>query len=414
MQVEAEKTTSLPRTLLLTRWSPLARYAGGEAIRKIVDLLPHDSLHWAYLTKSVPDAAPRMPVHRGFLPAEMHWRLRSTAFQFFHTHIVQAPRLARQVSQWAAEFRPEVLWVASDMEAISVALHLGRLLRIPVHVTVYDAFECCWIFKVPALFRIFYMRNVRLLLRGVSSLDAVSAELVEHLAGQIPDLAPRGRMVFPVSVARRTIASLPKKLCLNPGDPVRRIGFCGASRGSEAQWNTFLSCLGRLPWKFEIFAFAQMDHFHNLQTPPNVDLKLQPYAPTEADVICHFRERGVHACYLVLTKEHSQQLFARTSLSSKLTTYAAAGLPVIADVPAESVAWSLVERYGAGVRFTDNDDDTRRCLQELFGDSAVWKRMAEGADRLCSEEFALDRHVQHFQSLLRATAGMAEGRVYGI
>jgi hypothetical protein len=399
--------TSLPRTLLLTRWSPTARYAGGEAIRKIIGELPHDALRWAYLTQTVAEDGLRLPAQRGFPPRELHWRLRTSALRFFFVHGIEAPRLARQIAEWVADFRPEVLWVASDMEAIGVAACLRRQLRIPVHATVYDAFENCWIFGVPAVFRPFYLGEVRCFLRKVSTLDAVSAELLDHLARGHPGLAPQGRTVFPVSIARRALANLPPKHAPDPAVLIRRIGFCGASRGSHEQWDNFLSCLGRLPWSFVIVAFPQMDHFHRLRPPINVTLDVQPYAPTEADVMRKFRECGVQACYLALTKEHSQQLFARTSLSSKLSTYAGAGVPVIADAPAASVAWRLVSRHGAGVRCTEDAEETVGSLKSLFGDPAVWQRMAEGADRLCAEEFDLDRNVARFQDLLRAAAGVA-------
>jgi hypothetical protein len=82
-------------------------------------------------------------------------------------------------------------------------------------------------------------------------------------------------------------------------------------------------------------------------------------------------------------------------------------VPVIADAPAASVAWRLVSRHGAGVRCTEDAEETVGSLKALFGDQAVWQRMAEGADRLCAEEFDLDRNVARFQDLLRAAAGVA-------
>ena len=105
-------------------------------------------------------------------------------------------------------------------------------------------------------------------------------------------------------------------------------------------------------------------------------------------------------------KEAAQALFAATSLSSKLTTYAGAGLPVIADAPVRSVAWRLVEKHGAGIRCGDDAPESLQELTRLFSDAEAWARMADGASRMCREEFDLDRNAQGLQKLLRlATDG---------
>jgi hypothetical protein len=135
-----------------------------------------------------------------------------------------------------------------------------------------------------------------------------------------------------------------------------------------------------------------------------VTLELQDYVRTEAEVVQRFAGAAVDACYLGLTRRPDQRMFSTRSLSSKLTTYAAAACPVIVDGPGESVAWRLVRKHGAGVLC---DGDAPRALAELrrvFEDGAAWASMAAGAVRLCRAEFDLERNAARFRDLLCETA----------
>jgi hypothetical protein len=175
------------------------------------------------------------------------------------------------------------------------------------------------------------------------------------------------------------------------------------------QWSEFLAILSGIPFRFEIAAFAYADLFPDVALPANVTLRAEPYVETEADVIRTFRELGVHACYLGLYREPERLLFGRTSLSAKLTTYLAAALPVIVDASADSAAWRLVERYGAGVRCGEDVAAARNALTGLLGDPAVWLAAARGAAALCRAEFDLGRNMEALRAQLRRTVRSAAG-----
>ena len=173
---------------------------------------------------------------------------------------------------------------------------------------------------------------------------------------------------------------------------------------SDRQWEGFLNLLGVMPLQFEIHAFARREYFHDTPTPHNVELRFLPFAPTEADVMRHFRENRVSACYMGLWKDPARALFANTSLSSKLTTYAATGLPVIVDGTQESVAWKLVERYGAGVLCGSDAKASAADLSRLFGRADAWRSMMQGAMRLYAEEFDMDLNLERLTSVFRRSA----------
>ena len=50
----------------------------------------------------------------------------------------------------------------------------------------------------------------------------------------------------------------------------------------------FLTILRRLPWQFEIIAFAAKDHFPNLTPPNNVTIRFMSYVKDEKDIIDAF------------------------------------------------------------------------------------------------------------------------------
>lgn len=338
---------TMPRVALLTWWAPDTRY---KVIQKIAAFFPSDRLCWASLLPA--RAESRFAFRHAAFPAqELHWRLRKTALQFFWNER-QAARLAREIAAWARGWKPEVVWVLPEMDAAGVGWHLQRELRLPLHVTVHDAHETARP-MVPRIYYPFYARNVKRILRSAKTADLISGGMLDYFLRLSPDVAPDRTLVFPPSVPVSSIAGEASDGAPTDESRIRRIGFCGSMRVSPWQWATFTRLLAGLPYEVEIVAFAYADLFPFASLPPNVRLRMEPYAPTEEDVIHALRSAGVHACYLGLWKERGRRLFGRTSLSAKLTTYAAAGLPVIVDSAEDSAAWQIVNRYGAGILLSD-------------------------------------------------------------
>jgi len=398
-----------PRVLLLTWRPPDGRFAGAEALRKLAGRMDGRRLRWASLRPCRRESAFTLCEHRAFAPRALHWRLREGALGLLLEDL-QAGALARRIAAWTADFRPQVLWVLAEMGAVAVARRLHRITGLPLHATVHDAPENARA-VLPRAYRGGYLCGLRGLLGEAAGLDCISAELTGHLRAKWPELTNTPAAIVPPSAIAPSGAAPPADRAL-PASGLRRIGVCGSARTRAGQWREFLAGLAGLPFRFEIVAFADEDFFPGSKPPPNVTVARRPYAATESDVIRAFREEAMCACYLGLGKEPAARVFARTSLSSKLTTYAAAGLPVIVDGPAESVAWRLVREYGAGILCDDDDAAAVEALQALFTDPAAWRRMAEGSARMCREEFNLERNAERFRQLLARTAetGTADTR----
>jgi hypothetical protein len=300
-----------------------------------------------------------------------------------------------------------VIWALAEQGSAHVARPLTRLLRIPVHAMVQDAHETA-AHILPRPYYPIYSWSVRRFLRTALTVDAICAELLEWTCSRYPNLRNIGDrgMVFPPSVDRHLLARIPRPRCYDPKDSTRRIGICGSKRASRQQWAGFVALLDRMPFKIEIDAFVFRDAFHNVPLPANVFIRFHPFVASEADVIQAFHEIGVHACYLGLWKEPDRNLFSRTSLSAKLTTYVAARLPVIVDGPANASAWRLVNQYGAGILYDRDETQAAEQVRDMLARPDVWQTMSDAAGKMCAAEFDLDTNVEKFFNMLRVCAGL--------
>ena len=387
----------IPRTLFLTPFAPDKSYAGGENIRKIVQQLPQDQIRWASL-EACRGSLPVSAVHAAFQPASLHWRLCNTAMNSLYTDEWQSRELANRIAAWVKPFAPELLWVVPELGCIRLASLLARRLKLPIHATLHDAVETAR-FILPRCYYPVYAWRMRQLLNQVTSVDAISNALLSHVGKHCPAVRAGASIVVPPPIAKSLMVS--GKAARFGRRDSRRIAFCGSMRTTPAQWFGFLNELSALHRDVELVIYAYKAMFPVVELPSRVRLRFESFLP-EAELIRALQDADIDACYLGLWKEPERRLFAQTSVSAKLTTYAAAGLPVIVDGPEDSAAWILVGKYEAGVLVPPSRNTPS--MAQLFSDEELWRKMAEGAHRMCWEEFDLDRNVVALSQRLTATA----------
>lgn len=400
------------RVLLVTPGAIDFPLGSGEVLRKIVGAMPPDTVYWASLKQGKVNTTDNVVDSKVFpLGNEFTWRIRNSVLGSIVWKEINAVRRARAIARWAQEFKPDVIWILAEEDAVNVGLRLYRLTGIPVHLTFHDAPEILtdmFGHYHPLVARL-YKRRLRQLVECADSMDAVCQELIDHVLVSTGAKRPEHEMVFPPSLSVG-MAGMRGDLRQNDYGPrvenvvlqnnergegeVKRIGFCGSLRTSDEQWLSFLKTLSVLPFAFEIVAFMDKDYFPDIEMPENVRFKHFDFVVTD-DFLERFVEEGCDACYLGLYKEKEWDLFCRTSLSSKLATYAAAGLPIMVDAPSDSVVWRYVDKYSAGI-LCEDEKNTVEGLKFLFSDNEVWTGMANGSRRMFESEFELDRNVEEF------------------
>ena len=398
--------------MLLTPAAPDFPYSGAEFFRKVVRLLPGEQVRWCYLEGRHNREQPGLPESAGFLPRGVNWRLKDGLFDVA-TRKFRVRRATTGIVEWLKSFNPELLWIQPDGVAIDVGLELQKALEIPVHLTFFDAPEIVIgklsSYSAPA--RRWYLNRLAALLAGTTSFDAVSRELIENVSSKLCEGRPPRALCFPPSVTAAAANGGQTSSVLPVNSSVRRIALCGTLRVSSAQWTRFAGLLGALPFTFELLVYSDRNYFPAGALPGNVTLKWMDYLATEAELIHHIRAARVQACYLGLWNDGTMNLFCRTSLSSKLATYVAAGLPVIVDGPEESVAWRLVDSCGAGVRLDGAPSSVadEKALGRMFSDSSFWNSLATGASRLWDREFNMDANIDRFRLFLEESARTSVG-----
>jgi hypothetical protein len=404
MKQEMETQHPALRTLLLTPCSRDERYATGECIRQLVKGLPADSLLWATTRNRQPE---KHDDRYGVFPvSDLHWRLRRTAVNVVWMQSVRARVVARQIEAWARPFSPELLWVMADWNVIGVGLQVARRLKIPLHLTVHDAprFMAREFCESSPLGVALYIQTYRKLLQRATSVDAVSQPLLENLRHMAGSSTYIERVIGP-SIGE-ACAGLPKPPeWAGAESPNRRICVCGSLRSSPGQWARFLESLGSIHLTFELHLFVDPAYVPETVVPPNCRLVFHEYAPTGEAVVRALRDGGFTAAYAALWREPRMAEFTRTSLSSKLATYAAAGLPVVFDGPRDSAAADLLLRYGAGIVLSDAHDQRLTELVRLLTRPDVWSECSRGSHTLWQQEFCTEKNLRALQALWRESSG---------
>jgi glycosyltransferase involved in cell wall biosynthesis len=384
----AARDGALENVLLVTDNPPCSNYSGGAFISEILRAIEFRTRNlFVVLNPSLkPDIpaeiAARVTMHIEDKPPELH----------FFEEVPLSAEEARQreldgLRRVETEILPSLLKVAAAMSCdafwmilegqsmIRLAHRLMNVTSIPIRVQVMDPPD----------------RWLR-----VHNVDAVSSDEVARKFAEVVAradscataswaMAAQYKKVFK---ARCTpiIPSVPEEWARPPAtslvdNSTIRIGFAGQVYARE-EWDTLLLALSKSRWKIagrpvEILAHAQ--YRQALDQSPDNHVKYYPWIDTK-DLIVTLSEMDLLYCPYWFSAQERED--AELCFPSKLTTYLAAGRPVVFHGPSYSAPYKFLDRWNAAFLCRGpKPKHIREAIQQAVSDPSRYARTARNGSR---------------------------------
>jgi hypothetical protein len=368
------------RIALFTPFSP--ETGGGAAqLRSHLQFLTGLEVTWYYLASQ--------PV----TPGQAQWKWLGRRFSTGELLSDLAARSGflpgskARVRKVVDQLQGDLYWVVGHYEGISVAAELEAQGK-PVHLTVHDDPFGTWVRSERyRMFRPLLRRTFPALLRGARSVDVTSwgmRNLYRREYGvpcfsvylHVPDLPRLDCAPDPQKLTIGHIGTL-----YHP-EPFRRFLLACRSLAAERKRVLEVVRIGSSP---QIDAISK-DHAANFRT--HGDLTEPSAIPLLA---------SCDLLYAMYPPGRSYQLFRRTSLPVKLSTYIQAQRPVFAHAPGDSTLARVVRPAGVGlVCESENQGEIANRLKEALGMAVERDRF----ERLRRELMGMEQ-VQQLGAALR-------------
>lgn len=343
------------RIALFTCFSP---DTGGGAVnlRTLLAHLPELEVTWFHLGPAVPhlpgcvSLGPRLV--GGPLPADL---VRTPALWLGRAAGVEA------LAQRIAAGRFDRHWVVAMDEGVAVGLRLTELAPdVPLHVSVHDDQEH-GMYGRSRRYRVFARLTrspVRRLLRAARSVDTTSDEMADYYRAQ---LGLRSTVVHPIAANDSWPApAAPRPPSALTVGHIGSIYAGGEFRRFLAEFRETAARLGCTPRGVFI---GLLPRYHRLVREAGVPAEFPMDVP-EAEAVP--RLAGCDFVYAMYPFDRASRVFARTSLPTKLSTYARAGRPILAHAPEDSTLARAVVRFGTGaVASTDTPAALRAAIERI-------------------------------------------------
>jgi hypothetical protein len=370
------------RILLLTDIPPCKNYTAGLVLDQLCRFLPHDSI--ACFTVAVPKLNATLSPDLHWMPIRYANRPYETTAMFsrhsriFHTLVnlalysYNAPnttRIASEVVKFGREFGADTLWCPlQGPTQIRLAVSVSTRLGIPLLTQVYDPPE--WILRgqsTPKMLQSIMLKNFGTAIKESRACATASWPMAEQ---------------YQKDYVTRTVAFLPSldsRMALPPTKEPHSgnelvIGMAGQMYAGE-EWKALISALDAVAWKIagrkvRIRLLGRWVSF-NINGPLRIEyLGWQ----TQGNTIRLLSESDILYCPYGFSK--SFESVARMSFPSKLTTYLAAGRPVLFHGPEYASPWEFLSSNDAGLGCHSNEQsDIIEALETLAGDAGLYSRL---------------------------------------
>ncbi|MBK9128086.1 MAG: hypothetical protein IPM13_09830 [Phycisphaerales bacterium] len=414
---------SIPKLLLLTGTSPDEPGVGGVWLRDILGLFPPDRLACfavaapgdgrctrglgnRFDTCAYPCAYPQTWVQgrlrRGLHAARLAW-VRGWRERALVARVVSFARGQGVERVWAIPERPHMFRIAREV---------SRALCCPLYATIWDPPEAvAMTHHLDRLSTDVMLRDFDALMRGLVACSVMSE-------GMQARYAPRYGVR---SVILRH--GIDEALWMPPGprpqsDERLMIGFAGTANG-PGEWRALVAALNSTRWKLDGRQVVLRTLSHSIceSTPAEAHIEHLGYRPLP-DVVQHLSDCDM--LYLPFFSEPAWRVSADTVFPTKLTTYLAAGRPVLYHGPPGSAVERFFERYPAGLCCTSREPrEILGALRRVAGEPGNYRRMTAAGEAARREELSAEvfkRRIAElfgFDTDLLTVPGEASMRVNG-
>jgi hypothetical protein len=377
-----------PKLMVLSTSLPGTRHGGGVVYDAILEAYPRDRYVCVSLRppswRATPGQAPASLAGVPCLaaPVAPEPSLRGSRF---YLPVVRAlgflwasPWRVRQVVNFGRRHGVDMVWAEFYKETLLLAPRVAAGLGVPLVGTIWDD-PAGWLLDggYDRLSRRLLLARFREALGAATRVSVVSEAMQRDY---------RGRYGLESSLLRfgHNLSDAPDAPVRHPEATV--VGFAGSVYGEDA-WRAFLAACARLneggrlpPLKIQLFGAEGFPYPH-----PGVEVTCQGWLPLQEML------RNLAAtdfCYLPYWFTPERHRHAQLSFPTKLTTYLAAGRPVLYHGPADADVSSIIRTQGLGLRVHSlASEDLKAAVTRLATDRQVHHDCQRAADRAFHLEF---------------------------
>lgn len=396
--------SSVPRTLLLTGTRPTPDGVGGIILDDLCDFLPRDAVCVAWVQEG--EGAPRETALRHGIP------MRTVPVAFSRRPALDGSRLARIASwpmmrsrnqrrlkaalrdcvAWARRHGVEQVWAILDMPvSIELAMPLAAALGVPLRVTVWDdVAHNTRHFGLDRLTAAHVSRRFAEALRGSIGLAVIGETMLSEY---------RRRYGSEGVIVRHGVASVDSEASIAGTDGPVRIGFAG-SVSARSAFELLLSTLDRMGWSIDgrRVILTVMGPAFDFRSGVERNIECLGWRAVEDTI------RILSACtlnYLPQPFEPEWEPFSRLSFPSKLTTYLAAGAPVLLHAPEYASLPEFYREHPFGACCLSLDSQSLEQAIRLLALQDDARSSAKNAGRQAlAREFTRDRFRESFAEFM--------------
>lgn len=370
------QAATVPKILLVTWTPPGDRNVGEIILRDLCSFLPRDSVRVCEVS-SFSDAGCEYERLRLSAPSEKAWYPFSGRFGGLCNHLRvrtifkrAADRLVQDIVQYAQREGVDRIWLTLSSQAlIRVGAQLGRVTKLPVFSIVWDPADFLASHQGWDSHSVRWtMRNFHRAMASSTAAMVVSEPMVERYSRDYG---------IDCTVVRHAFAEPGRQASSADAVPGEiRIGFAGTLY-DQGQLNCLLSALNRLGWtvggrSVRLRMVGNFYRFTQLKVPANVELLGWRSTEETRDLLaeCDF-------AYLPVSFQPSHAEFARLAFPTKLSTYLAAGIPVLVHAPGYAAPVPLVKEHGFGVACESmSEESLASAVMEIADPASVLARRA--------------------------------------